>query len=142
MGVDIFVSTHDRQEVFKIPVLPPQIVLNTSSGEVIYETIAQGEINLPGLEKLNSMSWESHFPIDERSYSKNSEMFGWDYYNKLKQWQRDRMPIRIVVTDTPINELFTISSLNPAIGTGSGDVYYAITLTGFKFLELEKKNKE
>lgn len=139
--MDIFISTHDRQDVFQLPVLPSQIVLNTSSNEIIYDTVQQGEINLPGLEKLSTMSWECHFPIDARSYSKNNDMFGWDYYEKLKSWKNERMPIRVVVTDTPINELFTISALNPAIGTGNGDVYYAITLTGFKFLELEKENR-
>ena len=139
--VNIYILTMDRSDQIQLPVVPPQIAMEYESEHIVYNTIRQGEINLLGLEKLTRLTIESFFPISERPYSRNKDMFGWAYVDKLRQWQKDRIPVRVIFTDTPINELMSISKITPSVRTGNGDVYYTLELVGFKEIKLEEVKK-
>ena len=139
--VNIHILTMDRSDQIQLPVVPPEIAMEYESEHIVYNTIRQGEINLLGLEKLTHLTIESFFPISERPYSRNKDMFGWEYVEKLRQWQKDRIPVRVIFTDTPINELMSISKIIPRLTTGNGDVYYTLELVGFKEIKLEEIKK-
>ena len=49
------------------------------------------------------------------------------------------MPIRLIMSNTPINMLVTIENFEPGLQDGSGDVYYSLALSEFKEIILETK---
>lgn len=135
--IEMFLSTHDRSEVVKIPVIPSEIMLSSGSNNISYETIKLGEINLIGLPRLDTVTFESHFPIDEVVYSKNNDIRGWEYVEIINRWRKERIPCRLIISDTPINLLCTIEEFISGIRYGVGDVYYSLTLKEFKFIDLK-----
>ncbi len=50
----------------------------------------------------------------------------------IEEWKSRRVPIRLIITDTPINMACTIRNIEYGEQDGSRDVYYTLALEEFK----------
>ncbi|MBB6217499.1 hypothetical protein HNQ80_003620 [Anaerosolibacter carboniphilus] len=137
--MDIYLSINNREQVIKLPVLPSEFKIQSGMKNDTYDTISQGEIKLIGMETLKSISLQSFFPSKDYSFLKDREYKGWEYVNLIEGWKTKRIPIRLVITKTPINMACTIDSFEYGLQDGSGDIYYTLTLSEFKFIELNQR---
>jgi len=134
--LDIFLSINNREQVIKLPVVPPQFRISTGMKNQVYETISQGEIKLIGLPALSGVAMESFFPVKDYSFVRDRTYSGWEYVEIIEAWKARRIPIRIIITETPINMAVSIERFDYGIQDGSGDVYYTLELSEFKFVKL------
>lgn len=134
--MDIFLSINNREQVIKLPVLPSDFTIQTGMKNETYDTIGQGEIKLIGLPSLRAISLSSFFPAKDYPFLKDVTYKAWEYVELLEQWKERRVPIRIVITDTPINMSCSIESFEYGIEDGTGDIYYTLALSDFKFVQL------
>lgn len=137
--MDIFISVNNREQVIKLPVLPQEIKINTGMKNETYDTINIGEIKLIGLPKLKSISLSSFFPAQYYPFLKDRKYKAYEYVNMIDEWKSRRVPIRFIVTDTPINMACTIETFDYGEQDGSRDVYYTLALEEFKFIQLEQR---
>lgn len=137
--MDIFLSINNREQVIKLPVLPTEFKINSAMKNESYDTVSQGEIKLIGLEALNSITIQSFFPSKEYAFLRDNEYKGWQYVDIIENWKLRRVPIRLTITDSPINMACAIESFEYGIQDGSGDIYYTLTLSEFKFIKLNQK---
>ncbi|MTI57489.1 hypothetical protein [Geosporobacter ferrireducens] len=138
--MDIYLSINNREQLITLPVLPTEFRIQSGMKNDTYDTISQGEIKLIGMETLKSISIQSFFPSKDYSFLKDRAYKGWEYVNMLEAWKTRRVPIRLVISDTPVNMACTIESFEYGLQDGSGDIYYTLTLSEFKFIELGKRS--
>ena len=134
--MDIYLSVNNRAEVFMLPVVPPSFKVLKPQTANTFETVSRGELLLIGQSKLKGISFSSFFPIQGHNYSflRNRDMWGWDYVDKLDSWIEQKLPIRLIITDTPINIAVAISNFEYEIKS-DGDLMYTLELSEFNLLE-------
>lgn len=66
-------------------------------------------------------------------------MFGWEYVEMIEGWRERKVPMRIVITNTPINMAFVITNFEYGVQDGSGDVYYSLSISEFPLLKLRSR---
>ncbi|MEK5330255.1 hypothetical protein [Lysinibacillus sp. FSL W8-0992] len=137
--MDIFLSTMDRKQIIQLPIVPSDFKIPSPVNNEVFTTINQGDIKLLGRRGLKSITIDSFFPSKAYSFSRNNKYFGWEYYEIIEGWIDKRMPIRLIMSNTPINILMTIESFEAGLQDGSGDVYYSLALSEFKEIILETK---
>ncbi|WDV47144.1 hypothetical protein PV797_05430 [Clostridiaceae bacterium M8S5] len=137
--MDIFLSINNREEVIKLPVLPTEFKTNSSMKNQSYETISQGEIKLIGTESLKTISIQSFFPNKEYEFARDDKYKGWEYVELIEDWKKKRIPIRLTITNSLINMPCTIESFEYGLQDGSGDIYYTLSLSEFKYIDLDQK---
>ena len=135
--MDIFLSINNREQVMQLPVLPKEFKIHTGMKNQTYDTISQGEIKLIGLSALASITLESFFPVKDYPFLRDRTYQGWEYVEMIETWKVRRVPIRLIITDTPINMACSIETFEYGPQDGSGDIYYILELEEFKFVKLE-----
>ncbi|WDV47126.1 phage portal protein [Clostridiaceae bacterium M8S5] len=137
--MNIYLSVNNREQVIKLPVLPNEFMVNTGMKNESYDTIRQGEIKLIGLENLKTIKIQSFFPSKRYNFLRDNKYKGWRYVEMIEGWKSRRVPIRLIITNTPINMPCTIEGFEYGIKDGTNDIYYTLTLSEFKFIKLKKK---
>ena len=132
--MDIILSVNNREEIMTIPVIPSSYTVQKPQGGETFETVSGKELNLLGLPKLKSLSFESFFPIRDYPYLRDRSMKGWEYVYKIDTWILQKLPIRLIITDTPINMAVSIENFEYSIKT-DGDLWYNIEFKEFDLLE-------
>lgn len=134
--MDIFLSINNREQVIQLPIVPSEFVISSPINNEKFTTINQGEIKLIGQRGLKLLKIESFFPKNHYSFSRDRSYVGWEYVETIESWIERRMPIRLIITDTPINLAMTIENFEYGVQDGTGDIYYSLTLEEFKFIRL------
>ncbi|MCG8501405.1 MAG: hypothetical protein MJB12_13495 [Firmicutes bacterium] len=140
--MDIYLSINNRAQVIKLPVIPAEFRIQSAMNNENYTTISQGDIKLIGLKGLKGLVIESFFPTKEYVFSRDDDYRGFQYVEMIEKWMEERIPIRLIISETPINMPCTIESFEYGVKPGSGDIYYTLTLSEFKFIALQQKQVE
>jgi hypothetical protein len=134
--MDIYLSVNNRADVLKIPVLPSTFTISKPLSTTTFETVSYGELQLIGEPKLKGITISSFFPIRDYPYLRDTSMKGWDYVYKIDTWIEQKLPIRLIITDTPINMVVAVKNFNYTIKT-DGDLWYTLELEQFNLLGYE-----
>jgi hypothetical protein len=137
--MDIFLSVNNRAEVMQLPVVPPEFTVSKPQGNSTFETINSGELNLYGEPKLKTISWSSFFPSKNYPFLKNRSMWGYEYIKKLDSWISQKLPIRLIITGTPINMAVLIDSLDFTVSQ-NGDYAYSISMSDMPMPQIIKRS--
>lgn len=137
--IDIFLSINNREEVIQLPVVPQEFTIQEPHNNENYQTITQGDIKLIGLAGLKSLTLESFFPGQDYPFLRSRSLWGWEYVEKIQGWMTKRVPIRLVIANTPINMACTIEDFTYGLKPGSKDIHYTLTLEEFKFIQLDRR---
>jgi hypothetical protein len=125
----------------KIPVLPSQFTISKPQSTEVFETVSQGELMLIGNPKLKSISISSFFPVRDYPYLRDTSMKGWEYVYKIDTWIAQKLPIRLIITDTPINMAAAVKNFEYTIKT-DGDLWYKLDLEEFNLLSYENPQED
>lgn len=119
----------------RLPVLPSnfEVVVGSKNTRVNINKI--GDINLIGRSGLREMSLESFFPAQDYYFVEYAD-FPEPYkcVELIDSWRLAVKPIRVIVTETPINMLFAIDSFSYREQDGTGDIYYTLELSEYKLI--------
>lgn len=137
--MDIFLSINNREQVVQLPVLPSEFKISNGMSHENFSTISQGDIRLIGHKGLKEISFDSFFPAINYPFLRDRKYKRYEYVNIIEKWIDRRIPIRVVITGTPINLAMTIDSFEYGPQDGTKDIYYSLALTEFKFIKLAKK---
>lgn len=137
--MDIFLSINNRKQVIQLPIIPKEFKIQNPMNNETFTTISQGDLKMIGKRGLKSLTIETFFPSKDYQFLKSRKYFGWEYVNIIESWIDKRIPIRLIITDTPINMAMTIESFEYGVQDGSGDIYYSLQLSEFRFIKLNSK---
>ncbi len=114
----------------QLPMNPERITVRTSSRMNIFEVLDIGEIELPRGTKLDRISWEGILPGESR---RNMPFVcQWrepkDIVKEIEKWKNNGTKIRLLVTETTINQDVYISDFEHTWSGGHGDCHYQVSL--------------
>lgn len=136
--------------VYIIPHVPANIEITSDSDNETMETLA-GPIRLVGEDGLKQASWSALFPVNKNySWQKLGSLIdGYDYIKFFDTMKKNKIPIRVVITDDSLRSLLNcLMSIDTFTykKDKTGDYAYSIALTEFpedkwEFLNDQIKNQ-
>lgn len=139
--MDIYLSVNNRADILKIPVLPSPFTISKPQAAEVFETMSQGELQLIGEPKLKSITISSFFPVRDYSYLRDTSMKGFEYTYKIDTWIQQKLPIRLIITGTPINMAVAVKNFEYTVKT-DGDLWYTLELEQFNLLGYEYQSED
>lgn len=131
--MDIYLSVNNREQVMRLPVLPPEFSVSKPQSNETFETVTQGQLKLIGRPSLKSISWSSFFPVRDYPFLRDRSNTAFGYLYILDTWISQKLPIRLIITETPINMACCIDDFSYSIKK-DGDMNYSITLGEVPFV--------
>ena len=126
--MDIYLSVNNREQVLRLPVLPSEFSVAKPEANETFETVYHGDLKLIGRPGLKTISWSSFFPIRDYPFLRDRSDTAFGYLYTIDTWIKKKLPIRLIITDTPINMACCVDDFSYTIGK-SGDMNYSITLS-------------
>jgi hypothetical protein len=133
--VDIFLSVNNREQIIQLPAVPSEFTITKPQKNEVFETASRGDLKLLGAAGLKGIVINSFFPVRDYPFLRSTAFKGFEYVYFIDLWLRDRLPIRLVITDTPINMAVTVDDFQYTIAQ-SGDLQYTMTLSEFPLINL------
>ena len=138
--MDIVFSANNGQEIFVMPIVPPDIPIIQAVKSEVFDSVNRGEFKLIGSKGLVMISIDSFFPNKEYPFIKKGSLSdGWQYVSFFERWMDLEAPIRIIITTKAGVEVknlaVAIEYFNYSIDK-IGDIQYSLELSEYKFMEL------
>ena len=104
--MNITVSDITGKQVYTLPHVPAEIEYGSTSDNETLGTLS-GKIRLVGEEGLEQVSWTGILPLYKNySWQKlGSLVNGYDYIKFFNSMKKNKLPIRVVITDDTFNSL-------------------------------------
>ena len=133
-------STDDERLV--LPVTPWKYDVKTGQGNKVVGVEQLGEALVFGLPKAVEISFSCFFPDLNHEYPfvVGDEKSPADCVALLTKWKEGQKPVRIIITDSPINLLVGIMRFDYKEKDGTRDIYYTLELTEYKDLNTPSAN--
>lgn len=133
----IYLSVNNGAEIMEIPVIPKEFSVSKPQKEETFETIDGSELAFIDKAGLKAIAWGSFFPCRDYPFIKGERLSDvWQYGYKLDVWIEKKYPIRLVITDTPINMAVKVGAFDYTLGP-DGNINYDISLTEFPLVDTE-----
>ncbi|MEK4247591.1 hypothetical protein MKZ20_20145 [Psychrobacillus sp. FSL K6-2684] len=137
--MDIFLSINNREQVIQLPIVPSGFKISSPVNNNRHTTVNLGDLSLIGLRGLKELTIDSFFPSKDYPFSRDKTYKGWEYVEKIEAWIDRKLPIRLIVTNTPVNMLMVIENFEYGPQDGSGDIYYTLSLSQFREIQLDTR---
>ena len=134
--MDYYLSFNNNEERLRLPVIPSSFEVLIPHQNTTINITNLGEINLIGKTGLSTMTIESFFPKQQYSFCLYKDFpQPYECIKMLLKWKESGRPIRVIVTETPINYAMAIESITYSEADGTGDVYFILGLKEYKFIK-------
>ena len=133
-----FILAQDTK-MLMLPVPPGEFTVSTGNNNKTFNIHALGEISLIGKSKLSTITFSSIFPAQDYPFCPSNILKPYQYVKLIEAMKQSGKPIRLIITDTNINNYFTIESFEYGEKDGSGDVAYTITLKEYRHILVTTK---
>lgn len=141
--MEIWLSWQNNTDRFQLPVLPPEVGVESCTLNTVVNINELGNINLLGKSDLKKMTIECFFPNQDYSFVTTQDRLNpYAYVELIEKWRLSQKPIRVIVTGTNINLAMAIERFYPREEDGSGDVYYTLELSEYVFTNLKEQSKK
>lgn len=137
--MDIYLSVNNREEVIKLPVVPPSFTITKPRNNKKFETVSGSELKRIGNSALKGITIESFFPVRDYPFLRDRTYKGQQYVYIIDTWVNRRLPIRLIITDTPINMAVSVENFEYTIGQDS-NLNYVLTLEEFPLINVSEQN--
>jgi len=131
--MEIYLCTNNREQVLKLPVVPKEFTITKPQKNEVFETVSQGELRLIGTPGLKGIVINSFFPVRDYTFLRDRTYKGFEYVFIIDTWILQKLPMRLVITETPINMAVSVENFEYTIRQ-DGDLYYMLSLGEVKLI--------
>ncbi|AZS15369.1 LysM peptidoglycan-binding domain-containing protein [Paenibacillus lutimineralis] len=127
---------------FIFPVNPEELKIARSKGIETVNILSLGEFDFPSGERVKEITFSSFFPIEHDSGYCNSPDIPdpIDAMQMLTKMTASKQPVRLIITDTPVNVLVLISAHDTTFKGGEpGDIYFDLTARTWRQMKVHTK---
>lgn len=140
--MDFYLSFNNLEQQLRLPVTPSEFELRQAHNNTVVNITNLGELNLIGKKGLASMTVSSFFPSKDYHFCKYQGFpKPYECVKLIQGWKDSGKPIRVIVTNTPINYAMAIDSFVFGEKDGTGDVYFTLELKEYVFVKASKTEK-
>lgn len=131
-----------EKEKLILPVTPAKYNVTAGQQNKIVNIVQLGEILIFGMPQLRKLSFSCFFPAVFHDYpfvvgdDKKPE----ECIELITKWKEMRKPVRVIITDSPVNMAMGIQSFNYYEQDGSRDIYYELSFVEYKDLNTPLAN--
>lgn len=129
-----YLSYNNGAEKIQLPVPLSSFEINVKQNNSTVNINNLGELNMIGKTGLITLSLSSFFPNQQYSFCQCTPSSPYTYIKQIDTWRTSGKPIRVTVSDTPINYAVTIDNFKWSEKDGTCDVYFTLDLKEYKFL--------
>lgn len=131
-------------EKFILPVTPPTYEVNTGQENKIVNITQIGEALIFGMPKLQKLTLRCFFPalVHDYPFVVGDSKEPAACVQQLIKWKEARTPVRVIITDTPVNMAMGIQIFDYRKQDGSKDIYYTLGFTEYKDLNTSAANND
>jgi nucleoid-associated protein YgaU len=141
--MEIWLSWQNNKERLRLPILPPNFEVTVGNLNTKVNINEIGNINLIGKSDLKTITLESFFPNQNYYFCEYSDFpKPYECVEMIENWRLSGKPIRLIITDTPINLAMAIENFSYGERDGTGDVYFSLELAEYIFLNVKKETKQ
>lgn len=127
-----------------LPVTPWKYQITTSQNNKVVDILDFGEALLFGNTKLRRLKFSCFFPNQERheyhKYVVGDNKSPKDCIDQIIKWKEAKKPVRVIITDSPVNLMMGIMDFNYSERDGTRDIWYDISFTEYKELNMPSAN--
>lgn len=136
--MEFWLSYNNFTERLQLPVPPPEYQYTISNQNDTVNILGLGDIIQITGEGLAEIEISSHFPARQVPYAQY--YFGDPYVatKTIDRWRQTKRPIRLIITETPINLACAIESFTWGERGGSRDVDYSLKLKEYRFIQVKQ----
>lgn len=132
----IELSFNNHEEMFNLPINPAEFEFTEPHNNQRITLLNIGEVNLIGHRGLVSGSLSSFFPSSRSPLARYADREPMEYIRLLKKWKSKPQPIRVIISDCDFNLAMSIDELTYGSREGDKDVYYTLSLSEYRFLNV------
>ncbi len=122
---------NNGEQQLTFTVNPEKLSVSRPNTNRVYALAMGGEVNVWGGRGLRSVSFETFLPGEQSPFfdgvTPDSALA------MLKSWQDSGDPVRLIISDTDINDAFLIEDVSETLREGDGDTALALSLREYKF---------
>lgn len=132
-----------EDEKFTLPVTPWEYSVSSGQMNKTVSITQVGEALVFSNPKLRTLRFGCFFPSLKHEYPfvVGDEKEPTACIELLTKWKESKKPIRVVISDSPVNMSMAIMSLEYREQDGTGDIYYQLELTEYKELTIKNANE-
>lgn len=133
-----------NNEKFIVPVTPRNYEVKTAQDNETIDILDFGEAMLFGNAKLKRLSFSCFFPHPKHNYPfvvgdiKTPN----EWVELLTKWKEAKKPIRVIITDSPVNLMMGLKEFTYREQDGSRDIYYKVSFIEYKELNTPSANND
>lgn len=130
------------EEKFTFPVTPWKYSVTTEQNNKIVDVLDFGEALLFANTKLKKMKLSCFFPatFHEYRFVVGDIKEPAECIDILTKWKDGKTPVRIIVTESPINLMVAINNFDFKEKDGSRDIYFSLDLVEYRDLNTPPAN--
>lgn len=137
--MDIYLrELKDKDSSFRFPALPEEVKVKNQTNYHSFSIIDVGDVKIPKGMRSGSISWSGTF--FGSAFRNQSFMREFKKPKKcikvLEKWQRNGTPLKLLITDTGINDDVTIDSFEYKESGGYGNIEYSISFSHYEALKI------
>ena len=141
--MEIWLSWQNNAERLRLPVLPPSFGVEVGNLNTRVNINEIGNINLIGKSDLKEITIETFFPAQNYYFCEYTGFpKPYECVDMIESWRLSGKPIRLIITETPINLALAIDNFTFGERDGTGDVYFTLDLAEYVFLETKTVAKQ
>ena len=131
-------------ETFTLPVTPWKYSVQTGQLNKTYDILDSGEALVFGNRKLQKLKFDCFFPALHHGYPfiVGDRLEPAACIERIIKYKETKEPVRIIITDSPVNMMMTIQTFEYKERDGSRDVDYTLNFTEFRDLNVPAANNE
>lgn len=125
------------------PVNPEEVNISRQKGLETINVLSYGEYDFPQGERIKEISFSSFFPkVYDKSYCKYANIPDpLDAMNLLNTFLAAKTPLRLIITETPINVPVFLATHNTTLrGAETGDILFDVTFRTWRDLKISTKS--
>lgn len=136
------VSLSYSDERIVLPVTPWKYQAQLSQNNKIVEILDFGEMLVFGNTKLHRLKFSCFLPALGHNYHfvVGDQRDPQEFLEILNRWKIGQLPVRVIITDSPVNENFAIMNLDFNERDGTRDIYYDIDLVEYRDWNIPESN--
>lgn len=131
-------------EKFTIPVTPRSYEIKIAQNNETIDILDFGEAMLFGNAKLKRLSFSGFFPHPKHDYPfvVGDVKTPIECVELLTKWKEAKKPIRVIITDSPVNLMMGLRDFTYQEQDGTRDIYYKLSFIEYKELNTPSANND
>lgn len=138
---NVHISNMDTGEKLSLAWTPEKISVSCSGKFQSYNVIERGEVKIPRGMNLASVKWSAKLPGDSRCSYRFVNSSYWqepkEIIRILEKWREDRAKLRLLVTQTSINQDVYLDDFSYDWEGGHGDANYSIAFVSARDMQVK-----